>query len=125
MSVLGHVELAEDALDHRPEAARHLNRARATIQRATDLTRQMLAYSGQGQAALKPVDLSQLVNEMSSLFEVSINKKARLSLSIDSAAAGAVGDATQLRQVVMNLITNASEALEEKPGENSRTHGRS
>ena len=78
--------------------------------RATELTRQMLAYAGKGQLVVGRLDLSALVEEMVRLLESAISKKVTLRFALAEGLPAIEGDATQLRQVVMNLITNASEA---------------
>jgi CheY-like chemotaxis protein len=79
--------------------------------RAAELTNQMLAYSGKGRFVVGSIDLAQLVADTSRLLEAVISKNARLELDLEKVPA-VEGDATQLRQVVMNLITNGSDALE-------------
>ena len=87
-----------------------------SAQRAAELTRQMLAYSGRGKFVVEPLNLSQVVQEMTQLLGRVISKRARLSLHLRDDVPPIVADATQLRQVVMNLITNASDALGGEPG---------
>jgi signal transduction histidine kinase/CheY-like chemotaxis protein len=84
--------------------------------RAAALTNQMLAYSGQGAALIEPIDLSQLVEEMRQLLEGAVSGKAVLVSDLTDDLPAVEADATQLSQVVMNLITNASEAVEEGAG---------
>jgi PAS domain S-box-containing protein len=88
-----------------------------SAQRAADLTRQLLAYSGKGRFVIERVDLTRLVEEMASLLEAALSKKAELRLALKTGLPVVDADATQLRQVVMNLLTNASEALGDAPGE--------
>jgi signal transduction histidine kinase/CheY-like chemotaxis protein len=88
-----------------------------TAQRAADLTRQLLAYSGKGRFVVEPIALSALAAEMAQLLHTVVHKDARITLDLDDALPLIEGDATQLRQVVMNLITNASDALLGRPGE--------
>jgi len=76
----------------------------------------MLAYSGKSKFIIKPLNLANLVKEMGHLLEISISKKARLVYQIRDKLPFVDGDAAQLRQVVMNLITNASDAMNDKPG---------
>ena len=85
-------------------------------QRASDLTRQMLAYSGRGQFVVEPVDLSELVAEMGSLLRTVLSKQAILDFDLSATLPLVEADATQIRQVVMNLITNASDAVGETGG---------
>jgi CheY-like chemotaxis protein len=76
----------------------------------------MLAYSGRGKFIVEPLNLSDVVHEMTQLLGRVISKRARLSLHLRDDMPRIVADATQLRQVVMNLITNASDALQGEPG---------
>jgi CheY-like chemotaxis protein len=76
----------------------------------------MLAYSGKGRFLVEELDLSDLVREMGRMMEVSISKKADVRYELATALPFVEADATQLRQVVMNLITNASEALGDGAG---------
>lgn len=85
-------------------------------QRAAELTNQMLAYSGKGRFILRSVDLNNLIEEMAHLLKTVVSKKAVFNLSLDSRTPPIEADPTQIRQVVMNLITNASDALEDKSG---------
>jgi len=85
-------------------------------QRASDLTRQMLAYSGRGRFVVEPVDISELVSEMGALLRTVLSKQAVLAFELQPSLPLIEADATQLRQVVMNLITNASDAVGETGG---------
>jgi two-component system cell cycle sensor histidine kinase/response regulator CckA len=91
--------------------------------RAADLTRQMLAYSGKGKFVVEPLLLAELVSELLPLLDSVISKKAELTISCPDGLRAMQGDATQIRQVVMNLLTNASDALDEHPGTISVTVG--
>jgi PAS domain S-box-containing protein len=84
--------------------------------RGADLCRQMLAYAGKAVFSSERVDLSVLVAEMSSMIEVSIAKKAMLVRELALGLPMLLGDATQIRQVVMNLVINASEAIASPQG---------
>lgn len=85
-------------------------------ERAAELCRQMLAYSGRGKFVIKAVDLSELVREMAHLLELSISKRAKLKYEFAPNLPAVEVDVMQVRQVVMNLITNASDAIEEQGG---------
>ncbi|TVQ92894.1 MAG: PAS domain-containing hybrid sensor histidine kinase/response regulator [Deltaproteobacteria bacterium] len=84
--------------------------------RAAELTKQMLAYSGRGRFVIEPVDLSALVAEMNHLLRSVISKNAIIKLDLEKDLPKISGDATQIRQVVMNLITNASDAIGDARG---------
>jgi two-component system cell cycle sensor histidine kinase/response regulator CckA len=89
----------------------HLSQVLEATTRAADLCRQMLAYAGRGKLQVEPVDLSRLVDEMAQLVAVSVSKGATLTRDLAPELPAIEGDAAQLRQVVLNLITNASDAI--------------
>ena len=84
--------------------------------RAADLCNQMLAYSGKGCFVVEPTNLSAITEEMVRIVEISVSKKAALRYEIAADLPLIEADATQIRQVIMNLITNASEALGDQTG---------
>jgi PAS domain S-box-containing protein len=114
--VLGNtsVLLASPALD--ASVRERLEQVRVAGERSADLARQMLAYSGRGRFMVKRVALAEVVVEMAGLLESTISKKAKLNLSLAPDTPVVEADVTQLRQVLLNLITNASEALGERSG---------
>jgi CheY-like chemotaxis protein len=91
--------------------------------RAAELCKQMLAYSGKSRLIMKPVNLSELVEEMGHMLKISISKKATLLYNLSKNPWPIKADATQIRQIIMNLIINASEALNDKSGIISITTG--
>ena len=114
--VLGHAGLALDRLPPSSPLHAHLEQIELAARRAAELCNQMLAYSGRGDFRAERIDLSALVQEMAKLLESVISKKARLELDLAEDLPPMVADPSRVRQVVMNLITNASEALEGRPG---------
>jgi hypothetical protein len=76
----------------------------------------MLAYSGKGQCVIENIRLGDLIGEMVSLLKASISKKAILNLNLKEPLPPLRGDPSQIRQVIMNLVINASEALGEHSG---------
>jgi len=82
-----------------------------TALRAADLTKQMLAYSGKGRFVVHPVDLNSLVREMAQLLQTVISKPATLRFDFAQDLPAVEADGTQLGQIVMNLIANASDAI--------------
>jgi two-component system, cell cycle sensor histidine kinase and response regulator CckA len=85
-------------------------------QRAAELTRQLLAYAGKGRFVVEAVDCSQIVREMTALLRTAVSRNAHVTLQLPDDLPPVEADVTQLRQVVMNLITNASDALPEHGG---------
>jgi PAS domain S-box-containing protein len=116
--VIGNVSLAREVLSpEAPDAAKEsLRKAEIAALRAADLTSQMLAYSGRGRFVVGPIELGAVVNDMIELLRSSISKKALLRVEASPGLPIITGDVTQIRQVVMNLITNASEALLDQSG---------
>jgi len=116
MGVLGNASLA--LADLQPGAAAHaaVQDVITSARRAADLTRQLLAYSGRGKFVLERLDVSALVRESAQLLSAAISRKATLTYACAEALPAVEGDATQLRQVAMNLLANASDALGDGPG---------
>ena len=112
----GNLELAMMDLDPQLPIQTQLSAANAAVHRAADLTKQVLAFSGRGRFVLADIDLSELLGETAELLNAAISKKASLRLNLASELPFIVADAPQVQQVVMNLVTNASDALNEKPG---------
>ncbi len=114
-AMLGYAGLARLELPADSPANRFLDEIANGAQRAAEMTQQLLTYAGRGRVIVDPLDLGVLVEEMTQLVRPVISNKAVLSLTSD--AAPIEGDATQIRQMVMNLLTNASDALQGNPGE--------
>jgi two-component system cell cycle sensor histidine kinase/response regulator CckA len=114
--VLGNADLARRHVPGDSEARDHLDEVvRATL-RAAELTQQLLAYSGRGAVESRQLDLSREVREMATLLRTAISKQATLNWDLAEELPPVTADPTQLRQIVMNLITNASDALGEGSG---------
>ena len=111
MGVLGNASLALSQLPALSPIRSYLEQVERAAVRAADLAKQMLAYSGKGRFIIGRVDVADLVLEMTHLLEASVSKKAMLRCHAQRGEVFVEADATQLRQVVMNLITNASDAL--------------
>ncbi len=113
--ILGNTEIAAAELPP-GHSKRRLEVARKAAIRAAELTEQMLAYTGKATFSTAPLDLNVLITEMAPLLDVSHTKKVRLRLELEEGLPAVQGDAAQLRQVVLNLVTNASEAIGEAGG---------
>lgn len=90
-----------------------------TAAHASDLCNQMLAYAGKATPALTPVDLSACAADIRKLLAVSVSKSVDLSLKLPEEAVFAMADEAQIRQVLLNLVTNGSEAVLSGPGSGS------
>jgi len=116
MAIIGNLDLALLDLSPVSPSRKYLEQALHASQRAGDLTRQMLAYSGKGRFVLAGIDLAELVLENAHLLKASIAKTASLNLVVAPGLSPILADPGQVQQVIMNLITNASEAIGDKAG---------
>ncbi|MBX7258448.1 MAG: PAS domain S-box protein [Candidatus Hydrogenedentes bacterium] len=116
VGIMGNAEMALSDLPLNASARIYVEDVVKAAQRASDLSRQMLAYSGKGRFVVEPVCLNDIIHEMSHLLEVSISKKAVLRFNLTNPLPMVCADTTQIRQVIMNLITNASDALGDQSG---------
>lgn len=87
-----------------------------TLRRAADLCNQLLAYSGRGAFTDEEVDLNQIFRESIELIELSISKKARLTHTLTHDLPNISGDPVQIQQIIINLLANASDALDNQAG---------
>ena len=78
--------------------------------RASDLCRQMQVYSGKNSFSFEPTDVNRVVRETADLLDVSVSKKAEICYRLDEELPAILADASQIQQIAMNLIINASEA---------------
>ncbi len=115
VGILGNASMALAVLPRGPAHDLVLD-IQSAARMAADLTRQLLAYSGKGRFVIEPLDLSRLVKDSADLVEAAISRKAIVAHSLAPSLPAVEGDATQLRQVTMNLIANASDALGDLPG---------
>ncbi|MFH1029013.1 MAG: response regulator, partial [Pseudomonadota bacterium] len=115
-AILGNTELALMRLNPESPVLDNLQRIEKSAVRATDLAKQMLAYSGKGKFVVENIDLNRLIEEMGHMLEVSISKKAVLHFNLTRPLPSVEADATQIRQIVMNLVINASEAIGDRSG---------
>jgi len=116
MAILGNADLALMRINKESPVVDNLHRIEEAAARAADLAKQMLAYSGKGKFMVEHINLNRLLEDMLHMLEVSISKKAVLRLNLNHSLPTVEADATQMRQIVMNLVINASEAIGDKSG---------
>jgi PAS domain S-box-containing protein len=109
--MLGAASLALLDLPRDSPVRQQLQRVQKAAHRAAALTDQMLTYSGQRPSVIEPLDVSQLVKEMAQLLEGAVSGKAKLVFDLAEDLPTVEADSAQLSQIVMNLITNATEAV--------------
>lgn len=117
VGVLGNAELALMQFGKDHPAREIIEQIRISGKRAAELTQLMLAYSGKAQFNYDPVALNGLVRETYQLVEAGVSKKISVTMSLDEALPAIRGDAAQLRQLFMNLFTNAADAIGNQSGQ--------
>ena len=115
-AIIGNLDLALSRLPDDSNARQNIVHAVNASQHAAKLTNMMLAYSGKGTFVINPLSLTELVQENAAMLSASIPKNVSLNLQFENYLPLIMADAGQLQQVVMNLITNASEAIGEENG---------
>lgn len=115
-AIMGNLNLVFLQAEGQPALTLQLKDIEAAVLRAAKLSRQMLAYSGRGVFVVRPIDLNHLVGELSHLLEVSIPPKIRREYALAKDLPSIRADESQVQQVVMNLITNAAEAIGDAEG---------
>ena len=122
-AIMGFASLA---LPHIPEsspARSSVEEVIAASKSAAQLTQQMLAYSGRGKFNIVPLNLSQLIEDVTRLITTVISKKAVLKLNLAQDLAAIEGDSAQLQQLLINLLINASDSLADQAGSIRLTTG--
>ena len=117
VGVLGNAEIGLASVRLSRRVRRALERIRVAANRASDLTRQLLDYAGRSEFRPLPLRLNALVRETEELLAAAISHRAALLLDLSAADPVVSGDATQLVQVLMNLITNAAHAIGDSAGQ--------
>ncbi len=110
-AIMGNCGLAMINVPEESKAVGNLHKIEKASIRAADLCQQLLAYSGKGKFIVGPLQINDIVREMSNLLSVSISRKVKLEFNFMEDIKCFDGDASQIRQIVMNIITNASEAI--------------
>ena len=110
--ILGNATLVLDKLGDSSPAVAQVEQIEQAARRAANLTKEMLAYSGRGDFTVELVDMNAVVAEMSALLQSAIAKTVSISKDFSNDLRPISADATQLRQIVMNLIMNASDACQ-------------
>ncbi|MDQ6988908.1 MAG: response regulator [Mariprofundaceae bacterium] len=115
-AIMGNAGLARRRMEDTHPATEHLTRIVNASDKAAALCKQMLAYSGKGRFVIKHIHLPTLVTDMAALLEVSIAKNVVIRYDMIEGIPLVEVDVAQIQQVVMNLITNANEAIDGRSG---------
>jgi PAS domain S-box-containing protein len=115
--IYGHIDLALAELPPDSSTRQEIEQARTAVRQTTRLAELLLTYAGRGTLRTQPVDLSAVVQEVLSLLHSTLPAGVSVRTQLGERLPSALLDANQMRQVVMNLILNASDALGAGPGE--------
>ncbi|MDA8139285.1 MAG: ATP-binding protein [Desulfobacteraceae bacterium] len=123
MAILGNADLTMISLPPNSPVRRYVEEIALASKRAAELCRQMLAYSGKGSMMVARYDLPTIVGEMTQMLEASVSKKIILRYIFDADIPPVMADASQMKQIVINLVSNAAESISDRKGEISITIG--
>ncbi len=116
MAVIGNAEMAMEAVDSSSAARANIEEILIASNRAVDLTGQMLAYSGRGKFNVTGADLSSLVKDIKNLIASAVSKQIKVRYSLQDDLPVILCDPTQIKQALINIVINASEAIGEEEG---------
>lgn len=116
MVILGHADLLVDELPAGSRLRESVDQIIGASRRAGDLCSQMLAYAGKGRFVIRSINVNEVIVEMSHMLEVSVSKKVAVRYQLAPQIHTVQADLSQVQQVVMNLVINASEALDDTIG---------
>ena len=115
--IIGNANLASLELPSNSSVQQNLKQIETASQRAAELCQQMLAYAGKGRFVVQRVEVSAMIESTVPLLRASISKRATVHFQLQPELPSIMADATQVRQIVMNLVLNASESLGDRDGD--------
>ena len=115
-TILGNVELAREDVSANPLALRSLEEIRKAGARARDLVQQILSFSRRQPTERKPTALAPVVEESVRLLRATLPARLALEVHCDAAVPAVLADATQIKQILINLATNAMQTMHGGPG---------
>ena len=115
-AITGYTELVKLQVDNQPRLLEHLNASLQACSRATDLVRQILAFSRQNGTDRKPAQLKHVIQESLTLLRATIPVTIAFETDLADGLPLVLADDTQIHQVMMNLGTNAAQAMKDQFG---------
>lgn len=116
MAILGYADLIQVSMNNEETVKKSINEIKKAVLRGSELSQQMLRFAGKTKILFENIKINNIVNDIIDLLKVSISRKINLIFSSGSNEIMVKGDPTQLRQIVLNLVLNAAEAIGDKSG---------
>jgi two-component system, cell cycle sensor histidine kinase and response regulator CckA len=114
-TAFGHIDLARMLVSH-PEVEESLDFVGESLTKMTHLSQQLLAYAGKTPPNSKALNLNDALSKVRSIMAVSVGKKAHFTLDLCTERLPIFGEESQLQQVTLNLLLNATDALNGRGG---------
>lgn len=124
MAIQGNLELALMEVDLFPSVGKRLDQAIHACGRAAELIKQILAYSGKAHFIFERVDINRLLKENIDLYKAAMGRGVTLTMQPAAHLPTIEGDPAQIQQLILNLLTNAAEAIGENMGTVTLSTGR-
>ncbi len=114
--VIGNAELALMDAESNSETSAYLENILKCGNQVSKVSNQLLSYSGKNDKKFRVINLNEIIKNMRSMIKVSISEEVNLSIELEPKLPNITGDTAQINQAILNLVTNASEALGGQPG---------
>ncbi|GJL62020.1 MAG: hypothetical protein NPIRA04_06740 [Nitrospirales bacterium] len=116
MAIVARAGLALRAIGPENPASQHIEQIKVSGLRGGELANQMLTYAGKGKPILQRINVTRLIKDMAHLTRLSISKHATLHYDLTEDVPLIEADPSQLRQLIISVLTNASEAIGDNRG---------
>jgi PAS domain S-box-containing protein len=116
VTILGNADLAMRDVPEQASAYESLQDIKQAAIRASELSSQMLDCSGRGTFSIKPVSVNKYVEDVLTLMRSTISTRIEVATSLEPGLPEIAADSAQLTQILTNLLSNAVEAIDERPG---------
>lgn len=116
VGIMGNASLLESRVIHDKEASIFVEEIQEISREAANLTKQMLAYTGKSTRNQISTNLNDVLNDISKLITLSVSKSITVKYELSSSLDIIIADVSQIKQIILNLVINASEAIGDKNG---------
>jgi predicted ATPase/signal transduction histidine kinase len=117
-SIICNTEIAKYKIEQDSKAVEYLEKVQSATRHATTLTNQMLAYAGSGTFKIEPLDINSMIRDLGQLLTTSVSRQVKINYALCEDLPKISADVSQVQQVIMNLVTNAADAIKQHNIEN-------